>query len=250
MSAVDRVETLDFAERWFRDGLRAIDPPGCLVAMDADMTQAVAFRKTMQERGTPVTYNTLVVHAAAAALAQHPKLHRLMAGNHRIFPGTVDICLSVAGDAAVTPVLILKDAANKSLLQLGTEIRERAAIVRREDEKRLAVLRRWGWIVPFAVIRKALIRYLLSRTWYRRMASGTFQVSVVSSVDVCVPFLFNTAGVLSAGRVQDRVVPVDGHAEIRPMLTLTCCVDHKIWNGMDAAEFLGSVKTVLEQLAA
>jgi pyruvate/2-oxoglutarate dehydrogenase complex dihydrolipoamide acyltransferase (E2) component len=250
MSAADRIETLDYAERWFRDGLRAIDPPGCLVAVEADMSQAVAFRHQMQERGTPVTYNTLVVHAAAAALAQHPKLHKLMAGNHRIYPGTVDICLSVAGDAAVTPVLIIKDAANKSWSQLGAEIRDRAAVVRREDEKRLALLRRWGWVVPFAVLRKALIRYLLSRAWYRRMASGTFQVSVVSSVDVCVPFLFNTAGVLSAGRVQDRVVALDGRAQIRPMLTLTCCVDHKIWNGMDAAEFLGSVKSCLEQVAA
>ena len=250
MNAVDRIETLDYAERWFRDGLRAIDPPGCLVAMDADMSQAVAFRKAMQERGTPVTYNTLVVHAAATALAQHPNLHKLMAGNHRIYPGTVDICLSVAGDTAVTPVMIIKDAASKSFFQLGTEIRERASMVRREDEKRLALLRRWGWIVPFAAARKALIRYLLSRAWYRRMASGTFQVSVVPSVDVCVPFLFNTAGALSAGRVQDRVIPIDGRAQIRPMLTLTCCVDHKIWNGMDAAEFLGSVKAVLEQLTA
>lgn len=249
MTTADRVEKLDFAERWSRDGLRAIDPPGCLVALEADMSGAMAFRKTMQARGTPVTISTLVVFAAAKALTQHPKLHKLMAGNRRIYPGTVDICLSVAGETAVTPVMIIKDAASKSWAELGEEIRERAAVARVDDAKRLALLRRWGWVVPFAVLRKWLIRYLLAHVWYRRMASGTFQVSVVPVVDLCVPFLFNTAGVLSAGRVQDRVVAVDGRAEIRPMLTLTCCVDHKIWNGMDAAQFLDSVKASIEQLA-
>jgi pyruvate dehydrogenase E2 component (dihydrolipoamide acetyltransferase) len=248
MTPVDRIEILDFAERWSRDGLRAIDPPGCLVAVQADMTDAVAFRKSMQERGTPVTYNTLVVYAAARALTQNPRLHRLMAGNHRIFPGTVDICLSVAGDAAVTPVVIIKDAANKNWAELASEIRDGAVVARAEDQKRLNLLRRWGWIVPFAALRKFLIRFLLGRVWYRRMASGTFQVSIVSNVDYMVPFLFNTAGVLSAGRVQDRVVAVDGRAQIRPMISLTCCVDHKIWNGMDAATFLDAVKAALEQL--
>ncbi len=250
MTPVDRIERLDFAERWFRDGLRAIDPPGCLVAVQADMSHAVAFRKTMQDRGTPVTYNTLVVHAAARALAAHPRLHKLVAGNRLMYPGTVDICLSVAGDAAVTPVLILKDAARKSWSELGAEIRQRAPMARAEDQKRLALLRRWGWIVPLASLRKLLIRCLMGHVWYRRLASGTFQVSIVPNVDYLVPFLFNTAGALSAGKVQDRVVAVDGRAEIRPMLSLTCCVDHKVWNGLDAAAFLEAVKAALEELAA
>jgi pyruvate dehydrogenase E2 component (dihydrolipoamide acetyltransferase) len=250
MSLPDRTESLDFAERWFRDGLRAIDPPGALVAVEADMSNAAVFRTRMKRSGTPVTYNTMIVQAAARALNEHPDLHRILAGNRRVFPGTIDICVSIAGDAAVTPVVIVKDAASKSLLELGDEIRNGTPHARQENEKMLAVLRRWGWLVPLAILRRSITRLLLARPWYRRLASGTFQVSVVPTVDFFVPFLFNTAGALGAGRVRDRVVAIEGRVEIRPILILTCCIDHKIWNGMDAAKFLNAVKSCLEQPGA
>lgn len=249
MKPGDRTERLDFSERWLRDGLRAIDPPGGLVALEADMSAAAALRTRMKENGTPVTYNALIVYAAARALTQNPDLHKLLAGNVRIFPATVDICLSLAGDAAVTPVLIIEDAGSKSWTQIGNEIRERADLAREEDAGRLEVLKKWGWIVPLARIRRAVVRHLLNRPGFRRKASGTFQVTVVSTVDYCVPFLFNTAGALGAGRIQDRVVAARNRVEIRPTVMLTCCVDHKIWNGMDAAKFLNGVKDCLESIA-
>jgi pyruvate dehydrogenase E2 component (dihydrolipoamide acetyltransferase) len=201
----------------------------------------------MQEIGTPITYTHLIVHATASALTQHPELHRLVAGNKRSFPDSVDICLSVAGEAVVTPVLMIKHAENKSLGEIAAQVRECAVEAQRQDRRQTEILKRWGWIAPLGIVRRALVRFLLGRLWYRRRASGTFQVTVISSVDLCVPFLFNTAAALSAGRVQDRVVPIEGRIEIRPMLVLVCCIDHKVWNGMDAAKFLTSVKSNLER---
>jgi len=143
-------------------------------------------------------------------------------------------------------VLILKDAGSKNPEAIAREVRERAAEARTEDEKRLRLLNRWGWIVPAAFLRTALIRFFLSRLWYRRMASGTFQVSVVSNVDFFVPFLFNTAAALGAGRVRNRVVAIGGKVEVRPTIMLSCCFDHKVWNGMNAAKFLNAVGAELE----
>ena len=46
------------------------------------------------------------------------------------------------------------------------------------------------------------------------------------------------AAILAVGAIVDRVVPVDGRPEIRPMLTLTLSCDHRIVDGARAAEFL------------
>jgi pyruvate dehydrogenase E2 component (dihydrolipoamide acetyltransferase) len=245
--STERIEKLDYAERWSRDGLRAVDPPGGFLTLEVDMTQASALRSRAKNAGASVTYTQILVVAVASALTKHPELHRLIAGKIRLFPGSVDICLSIAGENAVTPVLIVKDAGRKSLKAITDEVQNGAVRARVEEEKRLGMLKKWGWIVPCALLRRALIRSLLNRLWYRRMVSGTFQVSVVSTVDLFVPFLFNTAAALGGGRVRDRVVAVNGQVEIRPIMELACCFDHKVWNGMDGANFLNAVKEELEQ---
>ena len=54
------------------------------------------------------------------------------------------------------------------------------------------------------------------------------------------------AAILAMGRVRDRVVAVDGRAEVRPMLTLTLSVDHRVADGADAARYLEDVAKRLE----
>jgi pyruvate dehydrogenase E2 component (dihydrolipoamide acetyltransferase) len=249
MSGRGHIEKLDFAERWFRDGLSVIDHPGGVLAIEVDMSHAAARRQKLKLAGTAVTYTELLVAAVASVLTKHPDLHRLTAGNKRLSPDTVDICLSLAGEDAVTPVLILKDAGSKTLQEIAQEVRDRVHQARSEDEVRRRILRRWGWIIPFAVLRRALLRFLMNQLWYRRVASGTFQVSVVSTVDLFVPFLFNTAACVGAGRIRDRVIAIDGKCEVRPILPLSCCFDHKVWNGMNTAKFLNELKQELEKPA-
>jgi len=245
----DRITRLDHAERWFHDGLRVVDPPGGLVSLEVDMSAATALRRRLAELGTPVTFTHLLVHAAASALTTNPELHRLVAGTKRLNPEQVDVCLSIAGDAAVTPVLMIRNAGAKSIAEISEEVQTGADIARLEDARRLEILRKWGWIIPLGVMRRALIRFLLGQLWYRRRASGTFQVTAVPNVDYCIPFLFNAVGALGAGRVQDRVIAVAGQPEVRPTQVLTLCFDHKVWNGMEAARFLNCVKLQLETLS-
>jgi hypothetical protein len=68
----------------------------------------------------------------------------------------------------------------------------------------------------------------------------------VPQVDVFAPLLFNTAAALGVGRVRDRVVALNGVPTVRPTVTLTCCLDHAVWNGMEAAQFLTGLRQVLE----
>ena len=60
------------------------------------------------------------------------------------------------------------------------------------------------------------------------------------------PMLFNTSAALGIGRVRDRVIAVNGVPAVRPMVTLTCCLDHAVWNGMAAARFLTELRDILQ----
>jgi pyruvate dehydrogenase E2 component (dihydrolipoamide acetyltransferase) len=54
------------------------------------------------------------------------------------------------------------------------------------------------------------------------------------------------AGILAAGRIQDRPVVRDGQVVVRPIIEITISADHRVTDGVGAAEFLVEVKRLLE----
>lgn len=241
----DRYEKLDYADRWMADSLRAFDAPGFFCSLDVDMTSACAVVDQLRQNGIDGTYTHVLVRAAALALARHPEIHQLVSGARRLYPGRVDIGLSVSGQSFVSPVMILEDAGCKKLKDLAVEIIKRTPEVREKECRDLAALHKWGWIIPVSGMRRMLIRLLQARLSLRRQSIGTFQVSCLSTVDVFVPFKFATAAVLGAGRVRDRVMVANGQVAVRPMVTVSCCVDHRVWDGVRAATFLTTLSALL-----
>ncbi|MFO0679526.1 MAG: 2-oxo acid dehydrogenase subunit E2 [Polyangiaceae bacterium] len=246
MSVTGRYETLDWAERWFADAFAVIDFPGGLALLDVDMTRSKVILERMKAKGLAATYGHILVRAVAMALARHPELHVMVAGSTRFVPGRVDIGLSVGGQTNYAPPMILEDAANKKVEELSAEITRRVPEIREKEAKDLDWVRRWGWIIPFRFLRRAMLSFFFQKVWFRKNLAGTFQVSSLPGVDVVVPFLFNSAAVYGAGRVRDRVVAVDGVPVVRPIVTLSVCIDHKIWDGVRAATFHGTVRKILE----
>jgi len=55
------------------------------------------------------------------------------------------------------------------------------------------------------------------------------------------------AAIVAAGAIEERAVSVGGEIAVRPMLTLTATFDHRAVDGAPAAEFLQSVKELLEE---
>jgi pyruvate dehydrogenase E2 component (dihydrolipoamide acetyltransferase) len=243
---METVQNLGYDVRWLRDLLHESGHAGAFEVMEVDVTEAAKVLTRLKANGHHVTWTHLFVRAVALTLARNPELHQLVAGNKRINPASVDICLSVAADSTVAPVVIIEDAAGKDILAIAAQVVRDSPLAVKESEQLLAALRRWGWLFPLAVMRRFLLRFLLRRIWYRRKVSGTFQVSCVPQVDVFAPLLFNTAAALGIGRVRERVVAVDGIAAVRLMVNLTCCLDHAVWNGMDAARFLTALRRELE----
>jgi hypothetical protein len=68
----------------------------------------------------------------------------------------------------------------------------------------------------------------------------------VPTVDSSVPLQFYSGSILTFGRPRDTVVVVDGRPAIRPMLTLSLCVDHVAMDGVRAATLLNAITAVIE----
>ena len=247
MSASD--ESLDFSERWLRDGLRILNPPHSVVQVTVDMTNALRRLEDYRRAGHHVSPTHLLVQAAARALAGNRQLHQLVAGTRRHFPERVDIGLSITGETFVAPGLVIEGADHKTPPEIAAEIVRRVPEAQAADQALRRALKQWGWLVPFGFLRRAVLRLLFSSAEFRRRGAGTFQVSVVPAEWACTS-TFSTAGVLMAGQVRSQVVAVDGQPAVRPMMTMTLSGDHGVWDGRAAVRFMATVKADLESQPA
>jgi pyruvate dehydrogenase E2 component (dihydrolipoamide acetyltransferase) len=81
------------------------------------------------------------------------------------------------------------------------------------------------------------------------MEGGTFTISnlgmfgIEQFIAVINP---PQAAILAVGATEDRVVVEDGEMVVRPMMTMTLTVDHRAVDGAAGAEFLRTVKQLLE----
>jgi pyruvate/2-oxoglutarate dehydrogenase complex dihydrolipoamide acyltransferase (E2) component len=238
-------QSLDYAERWMRDSLKVLHPVFGAHQVTVDMTGAMRRLDALQRRGVTATATHLLVRGTARALAGNPDLHALVSGSRRHHPTRVDIGLSVTGETFVAPVLIIEGAESKSVAEIAAEITRRVPVVQQADQQMLEGLRRWGWMVPFGFLRRAILRALFASPQYRRKIAGTFQISTVP-VDWALTSTFVAAGVLMAGRVRSVVAVLDGQPAVRPDRTLTLSGDHAVRDGRGAARFLAAVCAELE----
>lgn len=241
-----KVRRLDSAEKWLRDGIDACQVPAYFESLETDMSQARTLIETTRTQGLRITYVHILVRAVALALKANPDLNQLVCGGRVHRPGQVDIALSVAGESIAAPLLVIQAADLKSVSTLASEISRRAPEVRDQDRKMLLALRRWGWLLPLSPLRKAILRLLFRIYKFRRKGAGTFQVSVLPAVDQAMSPVFSASAMLAAGGVKDRVVVIEGRIAVRPTLILTCCADHRAWDGRAGQRFLLSVRQILE----
>lgn len=239
--ASDQIDDLSAGERWVFDAQRVLASPGGFMQGVVDMTHANAALQALRERNVAATFTHLVVRAAALALSRDPKLYQMVCGYRRLTARSVDIGLSMEGLAANIPV-VLEAVDRKPLAELVTAL-EDAVAAARAKERRLDGM---GWLKPFGLLRRWLLRRWYGHFSSRRRLAGTFEVSCDPNADVVVPLRFYTDAILSAGRVRDVVVEVDGQPAIRPMACLTLCVDHVALDGVRGAAIVNAVKDVLE----
>ena len=245
MDPLPETEPLNYAERWFRDGLRVARPALSVYQISVDMTHATQQLEELRRAGIHASSTHLVIHAAARGLAAVPHLHQIVAGSKRHRPRRIDIGLSVAGETFVAPVMVIEAADQKTVAEIAGETASRAPDIKSADQQMIGALKTWGRLVPFGFLRRAILRLLFTSPTFRKKGAGTFQVSMVP-VDWALASTFSTAGVLIGGQTRLRVVVVDGQPAVRPVMSLTLSSDHGIWDGRAASRFLAAVKSGLE----
>ncbi len=189
------------------------EAPQFSISRDVDMTNANAKRKAAS-----VSYTDVIVAAAARALRAHPRLRSRFDGDAVVVSERVDVGLAVALDAGLI-VPVLRDADHKPLAAL------------RDEREALETAVRSGHARADAFGSAAITVSNL----------GTFGVDRFTAI-VNPP----EASILAVGRVSDRVVAVNGAPAVRPVVSLTLTVDHRVADGADAARYLADVATNLE----
>jgi pyruvate dehydrogenase E2 component (dihydrolipoamide acetyltransferase) len=197
--------------------------PHFYVVSEVDMTEARAFREMInseiEEKDSKVSFNDLVVKAAALALRDFPNLNASLEGDQLYDHANIDINIAVAiENGLIAPFLPDADK-----LSLGTIARM---------TKDLAGRSREGGLLP------------------EEYQGGTFTISNLGMYDVSeFVAIINPpqAAILAIGSISEVPVIRDGELAVAYKMKITLSADHRISDGAEVARFLQAVKGYLEK---
>jgi pyruvate dehydrogenase E2 component (dihydrolipoamide acetyltransferase) len=157
------------------------------------------------------------VALVARVLQKHPRINASWTGNGVRENAEINVGLAMAvKDGVVAPVI-----RNADKVELGEIATQRRDLTERARSGKLRAA---------------------------DIANGTFTISNLGmyGVDAFTAIIIPPqAAILAVGAIANRVVPVDGHPAIRPMITLTLSSDHRMVDGARAAEFMRDLASAI-----
>lgn len=187
--------------------------------IDINMEQAMIARSKLNEvSDLKISFNDIVVKACAVALRRHPAVNSSWMEDVIRKHGDVNVAVAVAiDDGLMTPVI--RNADKKNLRQIGTETRELAGLAR--DRK----------LQP------------------EQMEGSTFTISNLGMFGIEeFTAIINppNACILAVGAIRNVPIVKDGEVVPGHMMKVTLSSDHRIVDGAKAAEFLTTLRQLLE----
>ena len=160
--------------------------------------------------GIKLTHTDLLAALVARVLVKHPRMNATSTAEGVSLNNEINIGLAMAvEDGVVAPVIHHADKSDLDKIA-----------ARRRD---LAERARGGKLRPTDI------------------TGATFTISNLGmfGVDAFTAIIVQPqAAILSVGRIAERVVPVHGRPDVRPIMTLTLSCDHRVVDGVRAAQFL------------
>jgi pyruvate dehydrogenase E2 component (dihydrolipoamide acetyltransferase) len=201
--------------------VQSIGPiPTFYLTTEVDMERVAEARAAMLETdpSVKVSVNDILIKAVATALRRHPACNAWWQEDRIRLWHDVHIGMAVAiEDGLITPVL--RHADRKTLREIATEARDLAG---RARERRLGPDEYTG---------------------------ATFSISNLGMLDIDeFTAVINPpeAAILAVGRMQERAVVHDGAIVARKRMRLTMSCDHRVIDGATGAQFLKTLKAMLE----
>jgi pyruvate dehydrogenase E2 component (dihydrolipoamide acetyltransferase) len=188
------------------------------ITMEARM-EAVLERRQLQSRaGNDVSITAYVVKAAAKALEDNPMINSSLEGDEVRLYSDINVAVAInTPDGLVAPVI--PGANRKSLPEISRSIRD---LTERAIQNSLTVA---------------------------DLTGGTFTVSNLGGfgVDLFAPVINPPqCAILGFGRTNERPIIVDKQVRVGSVTTLSLVFDHRIVDGVPAAQYLQRVKELLE----
>lgn len=198
--------------------------PHFYVQQTIDASKLISFREQLSNFDKKVSINDCVIKACALTLKEHPNVN---AGFHEgnqsmILFKTIDISIAVSIEGGlITPIVTHAD--HKDLQEISEEVRH------------LAVKAKQGKLA------------------LHEFQGGSFTISNLGMFGVTsFQAIINPpqAALLAVAGIQDAPVVKNGQVVAGKIMNLTLSVDHRVIDGVAAAEFLKTLKKYLENPAA
>lgn len=189
------------------------------ITMEASMEAVLEHREDLQEKtGEESSVSAYVVKAAAKALKDHPLLNSSLEEDELRVYSEVNVAVAInTPDGLVAPVIPNTD--KKSVLDISREIRD---LTERAVQNKLSL---------------------------SDLTGGTFTVTNLGGygVDLFAPVINPPqCAILGFGRTSEKPVVIGKEVRAASMTTLSLVFDHRIVDGVPAAQFLRRVKELLE----
>jgi pyruvate dehydrogenase E2 component (dihydrolipoamide acetyltransferase) len=193
--------------------------PHFYLTMEVDMDAAVDAREVINEAmGVKVSFNDLVIKAAAAALRQHPRVNSSWLGDKIRYNNHIHIGVAVAVEEGLL-VPVVRFADGKTLTQINGEVKEFA--------------------------KKAKEKKLQPSDW----EGNTFTISnlgmfgideftaIINPPDSCI---------MAVGGINQKPVVKNGQIVPGYVMKVTLSCDHRVVDGATGAAFLQTFRQLLE----
>jgi pyruvate dehydrogenase E2 component (dihydrolipoyllysine-residue acetyltransferase) len=187
----------------------------------ADMSRVSGLLERLREDDAKphVTVTDVLTKASAAALMRHREVNAQWGDDAILFFPTANIGIAVAApQGLVVPVI-----KNAERLQLGEIAAARSDVVTRARENKLR---------------------------QEDLEGGTFTISNLGMYRVeRFTAVLNPpqAAIVAVGAIEDAAIPIGGEVVVRPLMTLSATFDHRTVDGAPAANFLQTLKELLEE---
>jgi pyruvate dehydrogenase E2 component (dihydrolipoamide acetyltransferase) len=196
------------------------ETPQFFLMRELNAAHLIAWRRAeLEQTAQEITYTDLLVKLAAAALGAHPRVNASFQEGQIRLNREVNIGLAVAvAEGLVVPVI--HGAGALSVSQIASA---RAALVERARAGRLRL---------------------------EDLQDGTFTVSNLGMFKVdafCAVVNPPQAAILAIGRIEERVVALNGAPVVQPRLTISVSFDHRVVDGARGAEFLQTLGDLIEE---
>jgi len=197
--------------------------PHFYLTLEIAMERAMQVREAINKQIDPekISFNDLVIKAAALALKQHPKVNSSWLGDRIRYNQHVHIGVAVAVEEGLL-VPVVRFADGKPLRTIGTEVRDFA--------------------------KKAKAKKLQPADW----EGNTFTISnlgmygieeftaIINPPDACI---------MAIGGIQEKPVVRNGQIVPGHTMKVTLSCDHRVVDGVTGAEFLNTFKALMEEPA-